>query len=114
MNKKDLGKAGEKRIAQYLQKRGWTILETNFRYRKKEIDIIARKDEIISFIEVKTRRHSGFGMGMEAVDWLKQKTIIQVARYYLEKHNITEALVRFDVASIDGNVVSYLEDAFRC
>jgi len=114
MNKKDLGKSGEKRIVEYLQRRGWTILETNFRYHKKEVDIIARKDEIISFIEVKTRRRSGFGMGMEAVDWLKRKSIIQVARHYLEKHGSIEALVRFDVASIDGNVVSYFEDAFRC
>ncbi len=114
MNKKDLGKAGEKIIVQYLQKKGWTILETNFRFHKKEIDIIARKDDIISFIEVKTRRHTGFGMGMEAVDKLKQRTIIQVARHYMEKHCFPETLVRFDVASLDGDVVSYIEDAFRC
>jgi putative endonuclease len=114
MNKQDLGKAGEEIIVQYLQKKGWTILETNFRYHKKEIDIIARKGDIISFIEVKTRRHIGFGMGMEAVDELKQRTIIQVARYYMKKHYLPETLVRFDVASVDGAVVSYIEDAFRC
>jgi putative endonuclease len=113
MNKKKLGKTGECKIADYLTYKGWKILEKNFRHNRKEVDIIARKKSLIIFVEVKTRRNEKFGKGLEAVDVNKRNNIISVARYYLRSKNLMNCNVRFDVASLDGNAVSYIENAFQ-
>lgn len=113
MNKCTIGKVGEKRIVSFLKSKGFFILESNFRYGKKEVDIIARKDDKIIFIEVKTRNYRGFGTGAEAIDTRKRNNIISVARYYVNKNKLNDCNIRFDVASIDKNNVIYIENAFQ-
>ena len=108
-----IGKNGEDKIACYLKKRGWTVLERNFRYQKKEVDIIASKDNIISFVEVKARNSDQFGKGFEAVDNKKQRHILSVARYYIDNNKLHDKNIRFDVASIDRDVIRYIENAFQ-
>ncbi len=112
-NKYSTGKNGEDKIVSYLIKRGWTVLERNFRYKKKEVDIIASKDEIIIFVEVKARNSVKFGRGFEAVDNHKKRHILSVARYYVEKYKLQNINIRFDVASIDRDVIRYIENAFQ-
>ena len=113
MNRQDLGRVGENQIAEYLIRHGWTILEMNYRYHKKEVDIIAKKYDMIVFVEVKKRSTRKFGRGFEAIDANKMNNMIYVARHYLKKHNLTNCNIRFDVASIDENAFSYIEDAFQ-
>ena len=113
MASKDVGKIGENRIARYLKDKGWIILEKNFRFHKKEVDIIAQKHDLIIFVEVKTRKNTQFGRGSEAIDTQKRNNIIHVARHYIEKNNLNNFNVRFDVASIDGESFSYIENAFQ-
>jgi putative endonuclease len=112
-DKYSTGKNGEEKIVSFLKKRGWTILERNFRYQKKEVDIIASKDDIIIFVEVKARNSEQFGHGFEAVDDHKKRHILIVARYYIEKNKLQDINIRFDVASIDRGVVRYIENAFQ-
>ena len=112
-NKYSTGKNGEDKIVSYLIKKGWAVIERNFRYQKKEVDIIAGKDDIIIFVEVKARNSDQFGQGFEAVDSRKKRHILSVARYYMEKYNIQDINIRFDVASIDCDVIQYIENAFQ-
>ena len=112
-SKYSTGIYGEDKIVSYLKKRGWTILERNFRYQKKEVDIIASREDIISFVEVKARNSNQFGRGFEAVDNHKKRHILSVARYYVEKYKLQNINIRFDVASIDCDVIRYIENAFQ-
>ena len=112
-DKYSTGKKGEEKIVGFLKKRGWTILERNFRYKKKEVDIIASKCGIIIFVEVKTRNSDQFGHGFEAVDDHKKQHIMIVARYYIDKNKLQDINIRFDVASIDRGVIRYFENAFQ-
>ena len=77
INNRKLGSKWEHAAADYLKKSGYEILETNFRCRIGEIDIIAEKDGIIIFVEVKLRTSTEKGMPCEAVDIKKQKKIIK-------------------------------------
>ena len=112
-NKRFTGKIGEDKIALYLNQKGYNILVRNFRYKKNEVDIIADKDNTLIFVEVKRRKSSQFGCGFEAIDGRKRQNILKVARYFIEKNNLRNINVRFDVASIDRGVIRYIEDAFQ-
>lgn len=100
----ELGRFGEKAAANFLKKKGYRILEKNFRAGKNEIDIIAsRKNEIV-FVEVKTRTLSAwgdlpYGSPLEAVDIPKQKRTFAAASAYLCKSE-TERMPRFDIIEV--------------
>lgn len=85
MNNKVIGKIGEDAACAALEEKGYEILERNYRCKEGEIDIICRKNNNISFVEVKTRQSDLFGLPREAVTKEKQKTIRNVAAYYLNK-----------------------------
>ncbi|MDQ7825007.1 MAG: YraN family protein [Candidatus Eremiobacteraeota bacterium] len=108
------GREGEERAQQYLRGKGYTILETNFRALRKEIDIIARLGEEMVFVEVKTRRTRDFGDPTEAVDRGKQRRIRQAALSYLQQKSLQEAPCRFDVISIVlcTGELEHIEQAF--
>ncbi len=100
-NKRQIGAAGEKEAAEFLQRNGYTILKTNYRVgRLGEIDIIANEEEYTCFIEVKTRRTSTFGTPGEAVTRTKQQKIRQIATIYLTNTRKMDTKVRFDVIEI--------------
>ena len=98
-----LGLYGEDLACKYLQAQGYTILERNFRCRRfGEIDIVASKAEVLSFIEVKTRASLRYGMPAEAVTLAKQRKIYRVAQYYLQCEGLTSRIpmLSFDVVEI--------------
>jgi len=110
----DLGKKGEELALEHLVKLGYELLEKNWRFRKMEIDIIARNDKQIVFIEVKSRANNSFGEPYEFVSQSKQKLIAKAANFYLEKLNFM-AEARFDIISITFEPTYHLEhirDAF--
>lgn len=100
MNTKEIGAAGEKYAAEYLKKKHYKILQMNFSCRCGEIDIVARDRKNIVFIEVKTRRSTNYGKGMEAVNYNKQQKIKKVALYYLKGNSPGFNDIRFDVIDI--------------
>jgi len=101
VNKKTrVGKIGEQIAATFLQKEGYTIIERNFHVRYGEIDLIAEKNGVVVFIEVKTRRGETFGTPEEAVTSYKLRQIIQTIRYYVTIHRIEEKSQRIDCIAI--------------
>ena len=113
MNNRRTGEDGESQISQYLTGKGYNILHRNFRYKKKEVDIIARKGDTVVFVEVKKRSTNLYGRGVEAVDHAKRNNIICAAKAYINRYRCEDLYVRFDVASIDEGRISYIEDAFQ-
>ncbi|MBR5337262.1 MAG: YraN family protein [Lachnospiraceae bacterium] len=96
-----------------LKRKGYEILERNYRLHRSEIDIIASKDGVIVFVEVKYRINNAKGEPYEAVDYYKQKAISRVAEHYLavKVHSI-EVPCRFDVISILDDRLEHIENAF--
>lgn len=116
MDKKELGYFGEKVVAYYLQKKGYKILRRNYTVKGGEIDIIAEKDGMIAFVEVKTRSPDPLVNGLEAVTKAKQRRIIRTSEQYSYR-NPHDLQPRFDIAWVtvrDRKVVGfqYIENAF--
>ncbi|MCD8012650.1 MAG: YraN family protein [Lachnospiraceae bacterium] len=115
MNKRAVGTEYETLAASYLAKNGYDIICRNYRCRAGEIDLVAREQGYLVFVEVKFRSSENNGSALEAVDGRKQQRIIRVARWYLMEHHIPENHpVRFDVVAIDGTDVHLIRDAFWC
>lgn len=112
-NKRQIGSHFEEKAAACLQKRGWKILERNYRCRQGEIDLICWDGRYLVFVEVKYRKNSAFGMPAEAVDARKQHRIRESAQFYLNSRRYPEDTpCRFDVVAILGNWVEVISDAF--
>lgn len=94
-----LGNKGEEVAIKFLQKKGYEILETNWRYRKSEIDIITRKDGVLIFVEVKTRSDDYFGRPESFVTNRKRTLMIDAAGAYMETIG-HDWEIRFDVISV--------------
>ncbi|MCL5970279.1 MAG: YraN family protein [Patescibacteria group bacterium] len=114
MINQNIGKIGEEKAAKFLEKKGYKIIERNFKKRYGEIDIIAidssDKNSILVFIEVKTRTSSEFGFPLESITPWKLKSVIRSAEYYRLTHkNLPEGL-RIDAVSVklgrDGDIES--------
>ncbi len=112
------GQWGEAQAIKHLRTQGYTIIETNYRQRYGEIDIIARNDNTLVFVEVKYRRHAGYGTGLEAVDLRKQQRLCRVAAHYLQSHQLGDCNARFDVIAVSpgadgaGAMIDHIENAF--
>lgn len=102
-NNKKLGSIGEDISANIIREKGFTILQRNFRCKTGEIDIIACDNQIIIFIEVKTRTSKQYGTPEEAVDYRKQRRLKMLAEIYLANNNMMGCYCRFDVYSIYMN-----------
>jgi len=110
-NKTLLGEKGELNAKEYLIKKGYTILFTNFRYKKLEADIIALDKNCLVFVEVKTRSLNKFGNPEKFVDKRKINNIKQLAQNFLIEFPVY-SLIRFDVIAILQNNIEHFEDAF--
>ncbi len=111
MNKILSGKNGEEKATNYIKSKKYKILERNYRCLYGEIDIIAIDKNTLVIIEVKYRKSTLFGKGYEAVNSAKQRKIIKTAQHYINEKNIKKP-VRFDVISIDNDIISHIENAF--
>ncbi|MBS4539781.1 YraN family protein [Clostridium sp. D2Q-11] len=108
------GNFGEEIAIKYLLQKDYKILEKNFTTKLGEIDIIAKDKDIVTFIEVKLRRNSSYGHPFEAVDYRKQKKIINVAKLYAKYKNLYNTQFRFDIIEVysDSNDINHIIDAF--
>ncbi|MCT4509801.1 MAG: YraN family protein [Tepidibacter sp.] len=114
MNNKEKGRLGEQIACNYLIKNKFHILEKNYRTKIGEIDLIAFKDNKISFIEVKSRNSINYGHPSESVHYKKQKKIISTAKQYIMYKNIKNMDIGFDVIEVylKNNNINYIENAF--
>ncbi len=111
---KDTGKHGEDMVCEYLVNKGYEIVERNFSRLYGEIDIIAKNDNVIAFVEVKTRTKKSDYKAVLAVTKSKKDKLIKTAKLYLQD-NKTTLQPRFDVAEVyleDNGDINYIENAF--
>ncbi len=107
------GARGEEMAARWYRRRGWTVLDQNYRTRQGELDLVVSRQGVLAFVEVKTRTGQPLGRPCEAVDFRKQQRLIAAAGCYLLCHpQREEPTIRFDVMEVwpdrDG------EDRFNC
>ncbi len=111
----ELGKQGEQFAVEYLRENGYEILETNWTFQKAEIDIIAKKDNILAVIEVKTRSGIDFGLPQDFVKPKKIQLLVKAVNEYVIANDL-EITVRFDIIALqkkdNGFIIEYLQDAF--
>lgn len=107
-----LGIKGEILAQKYLRKNKYKILKTNFKNKIGEIDIIAQKNSVIVFVEVKTRTTTKYGRASEAVDFFKQQKLRKVAQSYLVKEKLVDTFVRFDVIEVYDKEINHIQNAF--
>ena len=108
-DKKKLGSLGEDLAAEALKAKGYYIIRRNFSCPYGEIDIIAIKDKVLSFIEVKTRTSTQYGSPSEAVDFKKQRHIRNAARYFISYYKRPYDKLDFQVMEISINHIKGLE-----
>ncbi len=89
-----------------------TILERNYRCKVGEIDIIARDDKTMCFVEVKFRNSLKSGFPAEAVGVRKQQRILRTAQWYMKEHHLWGGSYRFDVVSVLNGDITHIKNAF--
>ena len=99
MDSREKGNWGEEKAASYLRRRGYKIVDRNCRYRQGEIDIVAEKNDIIVFVEVKTRKDASYAEAREFVTNAKQQRVIAAAQLWMQQHDC-EMQPRFDVIEV--------------
>lgn len=109
----ETGRYYENQAAAWLESHGFCILARNFRCRFGEIDVIAKENEYMVFVEVKYRADNRWGSAQEAVTSRKQRCVSDAAAYYMKKNRIgPECLCRFDVICTDGVQFTLYRNAF--
>lgn len=111
----ELGKLGEEMAVEFLQKEGYTILQTNYTFQKAEIDILAQKAGILAVVEVKTRSSLDFGLPQDFVKPKKIQLLVKAVDEFVTQNDL-DLEVRFDIIAIHKNdksfVIEHLTDAF--
>lgn len=114
-NNIDKGKKGEALAKTFLINKGYTIVETNYKNKIGEIDIIAKLNDIIIFVEVKTRTNLNYGYAFEAVDQRKQRKIINTSLVYIKYKNLNNHQFRYDIIEVylaNKLIINHIENAF--
>ena len=111
----ELGKKGEQLAVDFLLKNGYDIVERNYRFDKAEVDIIARKEDILAIVEVKTRSTTDFGNPEDFVKPKQIKNLVKAVDEYVNENNL-DVEVRFDIIAIvktgKNYQIEHIEDAF--
>ncbi len=118
LSKRDLGQRGEQLAAAYLHRQGYTIVTTNWRCVHGELDIVARKEHTLVFVEVRTRRAYTTDEAFESVNLRKQNRLQRLAYAYLSAHDLHEIDWRVDIVAVailpSGQpVIEHVENALE-
>ncbi len=113
MDRKQRGHSAEKAAVAFLRSIGYDIVETNYTCSIGELDIIAKDDEELVFVEVRSRATDEFGDALAAVGPHKQRQVVRVAQAYLSNVAPVFETCRFDVIGITGEKLEHIVDAFR-
>ena len=112
----EIGNLGENLAVAYLEKENFLILHRNWRFSRAEIDIVAKEDDVLIFVEVKTRTNISFGKPESFVTAKKENFMFEAANVYMEKFN-HDWEIRFDIISITFDKqmipdIKHIKDAF--
>ena len=113
-----LGLEGERTAIAYLTSCGWSLEAHRFKLGRHDVDLVMRRNQMVAFIEVKTRRSNTCGSGIEAVHRRKQRDIARVASVWALRHGRPDDEYRFDVVAVQNSagsapVVEHVADAWR-
>ncbi len=114
---KTIGDVAENRALSWLQRKGLTLVDRNYRCRQGEIDLIMREGEFLVFVEVRKRTVATHGAASETVTRRKQRRLLLAARHYIANHNISaDQCMRFDVVGINSDegmdAIDWIPNAF--
>jgi putative endonuclease len=109
MERKSTGALGEKLAADFLKKRGYRILETNYRCRWGEIDLVAQQKDYLVFVEVRTKSNRDFGSPEESINAGKKRHMERAASYYQQVHEHLPEQWRIDLVAVDLDANSRLQ-----
>jgi len=98
--RQELGKKGEELAEEYLRSKGYEIIEKNYRRYRGEIDLIAKDEDYLIFVEVKTTRSNNFGPPIYRVDQKKKRQLGKIAMAYYQEHDLFDQDSRFDVVTV--------------
>jgi putative endonuclease len=107
------GARAEQLAAGVMRRDGYSIVEQRFRFHRHDIDLVARKGSVVVFVEVKSRAGSRYGTAAESVTARKQKELVRAAGAWLQKFGVPGDVCRFDVITVEGAQVNWLQSAFR-
>jgi putative endonuclease len=118
----DFGASAEARAARLLESRGWTVEHRNWRWRRKEIDLVVRNGELVAFVEVRARRTTQWGHPLETIGARKRRDIQAAAAAWIARHGRRRDRYRFDAVTVldeHGDCgpsarLEHVEDAWRC
>ncbi len=114
--KQVLGEEGERIAEGYLKRKGYRLVERNYRCPVGELDLVVLDHSVIVFVEVKTRTDDRFGAPLESVNPRKQQKMIKAALFFLNQHRLHHREARFDVVGISLKdqepVVEHIQNAF--
>jgi putative endonuclease len=96
----DFGNLCERLAADHLMREGWRIVERNYRFGHREIDLIARQGNVVAFVEVKGRRGPEYGHPLEAITHRKRREIERVARHWIARCGQAGVTYRFDAVAV--------------
>lgn len=112
----DLGDRGEKAAERFLKKRGYRVLERNWRFRQWELDLVCRDGDTVVFVEVKTRAAGTMGTPADGLHVKKRQRLVKAASRYLSEKDLWETPCRFDLVAVvasDGSLeIEHTENAF--
>jgi putative endonuclease len=112
-----LGREGERIAERFLKKKGYKLVERNYRCAVGELDLIVLDQRVIVFVEVKTRTGMAYGTPLEAVEVRKQQKLIYAAQFFLNAKKLSQREARFDVVGISWPgaqpLVEHIENAFE-
>ena len=94
------GQVGERIAERWLRRQGWRIVQRRFRSGRRDIDLVAERDGLVAFVEVKARKGERFGGPVEAVNWRKQRELARSAKVWIDRHGRAEDSYRFDVIGV--------------
>ena len=109
----ETGNSAEARAVALLLREGYQIVERNFRIKGGELDIVARDNGVLVFVEVRSRGDADHGHAAEMVDRAKQRQVARVALQYIALRDPDFARSRFDVVAITGEQIDLIRDAWR-
>ena len=107
------GEAAERRAAELLVENGYVVLEQRYRFHRHDIDLVARRGNIVVFVEVKSRSASRFGTAAQSIGARKQREVVRAASAWLQRHGHPGDTARFDAITFQEGKAEWLQSAFR-